>query len=145
MKNMIDERVEEERHAIHSYAFGIAILGLWLIIAIRFIILEQDIMELIDIFGLTILLSTYVLIQMIRKGHYIPSVQGNNKKRILWLGGIIGAIVFTVIQFFSNNFKIKDIQDVLRILVSLILFIVVWVFIQLLFMRLSQKQADKIE
>lgn len=145
MKKQLDERVLQERRQINSSAFSIALIGLWIILDVRLFIQKQSITEFLDIFILTMVLSVYVLVRIILKGHYTVETQGKSLNKIFYLGGLVGAVVFLTTQLWINDFNIDGTKDILFYIGSFLIFVLTWILGQKLFVLLSTKQIEHIE
>jgi len=143
MKKQTDERIKREQEKLNAKAFGLALLGLWILISIRLFILKQDPMDFIDIFALTMILSVYVLFGTIQKGNYQSNPNNQISKTTIFLGGSVGTIVFALVQLFLVKVDLGSQEEILSFLVSIVLFWFVWVGLQYLFTVLSKKQASK--
>lgn len=143
MKRITDERIRTEQQKLHASAFGIALLGLWLLISIRLFFLKQDPMEYIDIFILTMLLSVYVLSGTIKKGNYSNNVSNNISKTVILISSSVGTVVYSLVQVFLFKVEFNTSSDVLRFLISILGFWFIWGILQYCFMLLSKRQSNK--
>jgi len=143
MKKVQDERIIRERERLGSKAFGLALIGLWILISVRLFVFQQDPMRFIDIFLLTMLLSVYVLVGTIKQGNYLNDVPSKSGVKTILLGASVGTIVFGIVQVFFMDTTFSSLEDYLGFLIGLILFWGIWVSMQYLFTRLSKKQANK--
>lgn len=144
MNKITDERIINEKRQINSKAFGVAMISLWIMIDVRLIILDQNILEFIDIFTLTMILSLYVVFQMIYKGNFALKFQNSSKKKVFFIGGFVGAIAFVLVQLWSNSFSLSSTQEIVEVIIGFFVFWIVWVGVQYLLVHISSRQSNKI-
>lgn len=145
MKRFEDERIIAEKRKINSSAFSICFLALWGILLFRQFVMEQDIMEYIDIFLLTIGLSLYVTINNVFKGFYLTYRSKDVKKKINIISAAVGSISFIIVQFLVMKYDFTKWEDILKVILSFIVFFVIWITSQGILVRISEGKADKEE
>lgn len=143
MKRIEDERILLEKRKISSSAFGICMLGLWGILIFRQFMLQQDVSEYIDIFLLTMGLSIYVTVNNVLKGFYLTYRSKYTRKKVNIIGAIVGSITFTIVQFFIMKAELTNLEDLLKLFVSLIIFFAVWVISQSILFKISENKANE--
>lgn len=143
MKRIEDERIITEKRKINSRAFSIALLALWGIILFRQLALKQNPMEYLDIFILTLGLSTYVTFKNVLQGFYLTYRSKNQKKKVNLLGAMVGLLTFITVQFMFMDYAIKSLDDIVSLMLSSIVFLVTWVVIQIILMEISERKANK--
>ncbi len=126
MKKIEDERIIIEKRKINSHAFSIIFMGLWLIILYRQLILNQDISQYWDIFALTIGGSFFVVVNNVLKGLFMTYRKKGERNKVAIVGASVGAITFTIVNSFISGYNVKDSKDILIMVISAILFLVVW-------------------
>src|SRR6056297_358812 len=126
MKKIEDERIIIEKRKINSHAFSIIFMGLWLIILYRQLILNQDISQYWDIFALTIGGSFFVVVNNVLKGLFMTYRKKGERNKVAIVGASVGAISFTIVNSFISVYNVKVSKDILFMLISAILFLVVW-------------------
>lgn len=143
MKGIEDERILLEKRKISSSAFGICMLGLWGILIFRQFMLQQDVSEYIDIFLLTMGLSIYVTVNNVLKGLYLTYRSKYTRKKVNIIGAIVGSITFTIVQFFIMKAELTNLEDLLKLFVSLIIFFTVWVISQSILFKISENKVNE--
>jgi type IV secretory pathway TraG/TraD family ATPase VirD4 len=143
MKRIEDERIITEKRKINSKAFGICFLALWGILIYRQFVLHQNIIEYIDVFLLTIGISIYVTINNVFKGFYLTYRKKNVKKKVNLIGALVGSTTFVIVQFFIMNYELTNWMDIIKLLLSFLIFLFIWIVSQSLLMKISEKEADK--
>jgi len=143
MKRIEDERILLEKRKINSSAFGICFLALWGILLFRQFILKQNVTEYIDIFLLTMGLSIYITVNTVLKGFYLTYRSRYTRKKVNIIGAIVGSITFTIVQFFIMKAELTNIEDIFKLLVSLIIFFTVWVISQSILFKISENKANE--
>ncbi len=143
MKKIEDERILIEKRKINSRAFSYVFIGLWLILIYRQFILEQEPSNYWDILVLTLGISTYVLIRNVFKGLYQTYREKESKRKNILIGGIVGSIIFTLIHGFFSDYNLSSSKDIVRILISGIIFFITWMGAQNYLVRKSEKKADE--
>jgi hypothetical protein len=145
MNRIKDERILLEKRKINSSAFGICFLGLWGTLLYRQFMLRQNVSEYIDIFLLTMGLSIYVTATNVLKGFYLTYRSKYTRKKVNIIGAIVGSITFSIVQFFIMKAELTNIEDLLKLFVSLIVFFTVWVISQNILFKISENKANDIE
>ena len=143
MKRIEDERIIAEKRRINSNAFGICFLVLWGILLYRQYVLRQAISEYIDIFLLTIGLSIYITLNNVFKGLYLTYRSKAARQKVQFTGALVGAITFVIVQYFVTGYDLSSPGDILKLLVSFIIFLLFWIGSQSLLLRISQRKADE--
>ena len=138
MKGITDERIIAGKRKLNSGAFGILLFGLWGIILYRQLIVQQSIEQYIDIFLLTIGISLFVFIGNIANGYYLTYRTKSSQRKTIIIGGIIGTLTFTFVQFFMAK-----VSDVFTLILSGVLFLICWLLIQFFMLRTSKHQSNK--
>lgn len=141
MRRLRDERVISERRKISSKAFGICFIGLWCILMYRQFILKQSSKEYMDIYFLVVGVSLYVLINSIKAGVYLSENKKKRNIKLFVISGAIATIVFTVV--FSRYIKPSIPNDIPGIIIGAGAFFATWIVLQIIAIKLSQKQANK--
>jgi hypothetical protein len=143
MKRIEDERILSEKRKINSNAFSICFLGLWGILFFRQFVLQQNVSEYIDVFLLTIGLSIYVTVNNVLKGFYLTYRSKYTRKKVNLMGAIVGSVVFTIVQIFITKAELTNIEDLLKLVTSLIIFFTVWVISQSILFKISENKANE--
>lgn len=143
MKRIEDERIITEKRHINSRAFGICFLALWGILIFRQFVLQQNIMEYMDVFLLTIGLSIYVTVNNVFKGFYLTYRSDRERKKVSLIGALVGSITFIIVQLFVMKYDFTNWEDILKLIVSFIIFFVVWVTVQNVFLKVSESKANE--
>jgi hypothetical protein len=143
MKRLEDERIIAEKRRINSNAFGICLLALWGILLYRQYVLGQPISEFIDIFLLTIALSIYIAVNNAFKGLYLTYRSKAARKKVQFIGALVGAITFVMVQCFVAGYDLTKGEDILKTVVSLVIFLLIWIGGQSLLLGISQRKADE--
>ncbi len=143
MKKIEDERILSEKRKINSTAFGLGFLGLWGILLFRIFILKQSVPEYLDIFLLTLGLSIYITINNVLSGLYLTYRSKHQRKRVNIIGALVGSLTFFIVQFIMMKADLTKIEDLLKLLVSLIIFFIVWVLMQNYLFKVSEHKANK--
>lgn len=132
----VDERIVTERRKIDSKALGFTYLGLWLLIAYRMFILKQTSAEYFDVFILTILLSSYLVISNISKGTFTSQYKTLPRGKQA-LKELVYMLVF--IGVFSY---ITGVHDPLKLLLVTLMMLVIRLSPPV-FAKLSDKITDR--
>jgi len=143
MKKLEDERIIAEKRRINSNAFGICFLALWGIIFYRQYLLGQPISEYIDIFLLTIGLSIYIAVNNAFKGLYLTYRSKAAKKKTQFVGALVGSITFAIVQCFVAGYDLTKVEDIFKTVVSLVIFLLIWIGGQSLLLGISQRKAEE--
>ncbi|SRR6056297_480811 len=143
MKKIEDERVIIEKRKINSRAFSYVYIALWLILIYRQFVLQQEASQYWDILILTLGISFYVLLRNVFKGLYQSYREKESKIKNMFVGGIIGSIIFTLIHGIFSDYDLSNSKDLVRILISGIIFFITWMAVQYLLIRKSEKKADE--
>lgn len=143
MKGLQDERIIAEKRRINSNAFGICFLALWGILLYRQYALRQPISEYLDIFLLTIGLSIYITVNNVSKGLYLTYRSKAIKKKVQFTGALVGSATFLLVQYFVIGYDLTSPGDVLKLVVSFMVFLLFWVGSQSLLLGISQRKADE--
>ena len=143
MKKIQDERIINCRSKINADAFGICFISLWGIILYRQFVLHQNPSEYRDIFLLAIGISIYVNVNNIFSGFYSADGRKKSKNKVIFLGAIVGSVTFTIIQALVMKYDITQMKDMLIIILQNIIFFSLWVAIQFIGFKISEKQANK--
>lgn len=141
MRRVQDERVINERRKISSKAFGICILGLLCILMYRLFILKQSSNEVWDIQLLLSGVTLYVFLNIIKSGIYLSHRKKKGKIKLFARSGVIATIVFTVVVSISMKNSIPN--DIPQIIVGAVAFFATWMALQIIAIKLSEKQANK--
>lgn len=132
-----DERILVEKRMINSKLFAYTYLILWIMIIHRQFILKQDIVEYLDVFTLTILLSILLVISNVKKGLYLTYRSKKRQKSNLIIGMIVGCIVF----FFINHSMNK--QSIAISLISSLIFCVCMLIGQFALLKYSNNKSNE--
>ncbi|WP_026477508.1 DUF6773 family protein [Alkaliphilus transvaalensis] len=143
MKRIEDERIVSEKRKINSSAFGLCFLALWGILLYRQFMLQQNVAEYIDIFLLTVGLSIYVVVNNVLKGFYLTHRNKYSRKKVSIIGAFVGSITFTIVKFFMMKGKLSNIEDIFKLLASLIIFFTMWVISQSILFKISDNKANQ--
>jgi hypothetical protein len=143
MKRIEDERILSEKRKINSNAFSICFLGLWGILLFRQFVLQQNVSEYIDVFLLTIGFSIYITVNNVLKGFYLTYRSKYTRKKVNLIGAIVGSVVFTIVQIFIMKVELTNIEDLLKLFASLIIFFTVWVIGQSILFKISENKANE--
>ncbi|MGI6327457.1 MAG: DUF6773 family protein [Dethiobacteria bacterium] len=143
MKRIEDERIIAEKRKINSNSFGICFLALWGILLYRQYVLQQGIVEYLDIFILTIGLSIYITINSVVKGLYLTYRSKPVRKKVNLIGAFAGSIAFTLVQFFAMDYDLANLEDMLTLLGSVIIFFMAWMICQSILLNISEAKANK--
>ncbi len=143
MNKITDERIISGKRKINSNAFGICLIGLWIIILIRQLVLKQNISEYYDIFILTIGISFYVLIKNMVSGLYLTYRSHNNKKKIVLISGIVSAMVFTLTQVLMTGLELDNYKNIISIFIGVVVYFIIWILLQSKILKFSENQANK--
>jgi len=143
VRNIQDERIITEKRRINSSAFGICFLALWSILMYRQFILQQNIMEYIDIFFLTIGLSIYITASNVFRGYYLTYRSKKSRKRINLLSALIGSLTFVIVHYFVMGYNLTNWEDIVKLLASLIIFFIFWITAQSILISISEAKANE--
>jgi uncharacterized BrkB/YihY/UPF0761 family membrane protein len=138
MKPIQDERIIAERRALSSRAFGWIYLALWAMVLRRQLILEQPIQEYWDLFALTLFASGYLFIGLVRNGLYQSYRSQREKRKNLIIGAVVATIAFTLSLVFGNDRALG-----IDLLIGGVIFLVTWLGIQWLAIKISQDRSEK--
>ncbi len=141
-KQIQDERILQGKRKINSSAFGLVFIGLWLILLYRQFILHQEAAEYLDIFLLTIGISIYITVNNVMQGYYITYRKKKTGTSIMFVGALVGTIVFTVIQAIVMKVEFTG-SDLFQLLLGAVIFFVTWLGVQFFLLSASEKQANK--
>lgn len=142
MKKITDERILNGKRKINSSAFGLLLLGLWGIVLYRQLILQQPIGEFVDVYLLTTGISLYVFIGNVLNGYYLTYRNKSSKVKTLLIGGIVGTIIFTLVQYFMMDTDLS-LVSILELILKGVIFLAVWLIIQFWVLKASERQSNK--
>ncbi len=143
MKRIEDERIIAEKRRINSSAFGICFLALWGILLFRQFVLHQNINEYLDIFLLTIGLSIYITVNNVLKGLYLTYRDRKMKRKAVLIGAMTGTAVFAAVHFFIMRNEYTGPEGLIKFVVPVIIFLIVWIAVQSVLLNISQTKGDR--
>ncbi len=132
----VDERVIGVRDKINSKAFEICYIGLWLMISYRMFVLKQSPSEYGDIFILAVIVSAFVVINMVLKGVFTSTPKVSNKLSTVVLN------VLYIISFILIFIFLTGMRDPIKIGVGVLIVIIIR-FSPLILSKISSKKAEK--
>ncbi len=143
MKKIEDERIIAEKRKINSNAFGICFIALWGILLYRQFMLDQDIRQYMDIFLLTMGLSIYITVNSVFRGLYLTYRSRKERKKVNLISAITGATAFIIVQAFTLKIDFSDFMEIMKLGISFIVFLSVWVISQSILFNISESKANK--
>lgn len=143
MNRIEDERIINEKRRINSSAFGICFLSLWGILLYRQFVLQQNVTEYIDIFLLTIGLSIYITVNNVFRGLYLTYRSKTARNKVNLIGALAGSTAFVIVQLFVMNYDLTHWEDILKLAVTWITFLVFWIIGQSVLLNISDHKANE--
>jgi hypothetical protein len=143
MKRIEDERIVAEKRRINSSAFGICFLALWGILLFRQFVLQQQIAEYMDIFLLTVGISIYITVNNVFKGLYLTYRSKQARKKMVLIGALTGSVAFAIVQFTVMGYGFTGPEDILKLIIPVIIFFVIWIMGQSALLNISEIKANQ--
>jgi len=139
-----DERIKSANNKIHSEGFVLLLYGLLILIIIRVIILGHPFHSTWDIILLFLGASLYVTLRHVLSGNFseeYEAIQASFRHKLsMVFSGLLAGIFFTVFRLLREGFP-GTAGEVIEILVSLIVFVVVFMGVGWLMRKLSHRKA----